>query len=200
MTITRWWQLKYFWNFHPDPWGNDPIWRSYFSNGLKPRPRLPQGESRWNLPHVVFFFLTPPCIFDEGSFCNGGTVRGITRHKTGPSDRSWTHLPGTLHSLKLTFSHLKMDGWNTTFPLGRPIFRCYVSFREGKPSFLHGCLVKHPFLMYNDLKSSNWNNYVKIYRCFGYQVVVILMWVSCSDTVEIRISDFPQLAVGCSKA
>ena len=26
----------------------------------------------------------------------------------------------------------KMDGWNTTFLLGRPIFRCYVSFREGK--------------------------------------------------------------------
>ncbi len=22
--------------FHPDPWGNDPIWRAYFSNGLKP--------------------------------------------------------------------------------------------------------------------------------------------------------------------
>ncbi len=27
-----------------------------------------------------------------------------------------------------------MDGWNTTFLLGRPIFRCYVSFREGIPS------------------------------------------------------------------
>ena len=25
-----------------------------------------------------------------------------------------------------------MDGWNTSFPLGRPIFRCYVSFREGR--------------------------------------------------------------------
>ena len=25
-----------------------------------------------------------------------------------------------------------MDGWNTTFLLGWPIFRCYVSFREGK--------------------------------------------------------------------
>ena len=25
-----------------------------------------------------------------------------------------------------------MDGWNTTFLLGMPIFRCYVSFREGK--------------------------------------------------------------------
>ena len=21
---------------HPDPWGNDPIWRAYFSKGLKP--------------------------------------------------------------------------------------------------------------------------------------------------------------------
>ena len=30
-------------------------------------------------------------------------------------------------------SPLKMDGWNTTFLLGRPIFRGYVSFREGKP-------------------------------------------------------------------
>ena len=30
-------------------------------------------------------------------------------------------------------SHLKMDGWNMKFPSGtRPIFRCYVSFREGK--------------------------------------------------------------------
>ena len=24
-----------------------------------------------------------------------------------------------------------MDGWNTSFVLGWPIFRCYVSFREG---------------------------------------------------------------------
>ena len=24
-----------------------------------------------------------------------------------------------------------MDGWNITFLLGWPIFRCYVSFREG---------------------------------------------------------------------
>ncbi len=28
-------------------------------------------------------------------------------------------------------SPLKMDGWNTTFLLGRSIFRGYVSFREG---------------------------------------------------------------------
>ena len=36
-----------------------------------------------------------------------------------------------LPSLKLIFSHLKMDGWNTSFLLGWPICRGYVSFREG---------------------------------------------------------------------
>ncbi len=39
---------------------------------------------------------------------------------------------GKKHSLKLTAKTLKMDGWKTTFLLGRPIFTCYVSFREGK--------------------------------------------------------------------
>ena len=34
-----------------------------------------------------------------------------------------------LPSLKLTW-HLKMDGWNTSFLLGWPIFRGYVGFRE----------------------------------------------------------------------
>ena len=28
-----WWQLKYFY-FHPEPWGNGPIWLAYFSIGL----------------------------------------------------------------------------------------------------------------------------------------------------------------------
>ena len=27
--IPRWWQLKDFWNFHPEIWGNDPIWRTF---------------------------------------------------------------------------------------------------------------------------------------------------------------------------
>ena len=38
---------------------------------------------------------------------------------------------------------MKMDGWKTTFLLGWPIFRVYVSFGEGiyKPSILG---VKHP--------------------------------------------------------
>ena len=32
-----------------------------------------------------------------------------------------------------------MDGWNTSFLLGWPIFRCYVSFREGK----HWTICEH---------------------------------------------------------
>ena len=35
----------------------------------------------------------------------------------------WTRVLVNIPSLKLTFSPLKMDGWNTTFLLGRPIFR-----------------------------------------------------------------------------
>ena len=36
-------------------------------------------------------------------------------------------LDGTLPETNI---HLKMDGWNASFLLGRPIFRGYVSFRE----------------------------------------------------------------------
>ena len=46
--------------------------------------------------------------------------------KLFPADGLKLDLP----SLKLTVSHPKMDGWNTTVLLGRPIFRGYVSFRE----------------------------------------------------------------------
>ena len=31
---------------------------------------------------------------------------------------------------EINSSHLKIDGWKTTFLLGRPFMRCYVSFRE----------------------------------------------------------------------
>ena len=40
----------------------------------------------------------------------------------------WIH---RVHSLKLTFSHLKIDAWKTTFLFGRPIFKGYVGFGEG---------------------------------------------------------------------
>ncbi len=53
-------------------------------------------------------------------------------------------------SLKLTFSPLKMDGWNTiVYFWGWPIFRCYVSFREGTIQVLI-----HPFQKSLDLADS----------------------------------------------
>ena len=36
-----------------------------------------------------------------------------------------------------------MDGWNTTFLLGRPIFRRYVSFREGNQCTLFFAQMKY---------------------------------------------------------
>ena len=61
-------------------------------------------------------------------------------------------------SLKLT-SHLKMDGWNTTFLWGRPIFRGYVSFREGSqfisyPIFVADLLLGYLYL--SDLPIFPW--------------------------------------------
>ena len=38
-----------------------------------------------------------------------------------------------------------MDGWNTTFLLGRPIFRGYVSFREGTNLFVEGTSFTNTF-------------------------------------------------------
>ena len=57
------------------------------------------------------------------------TVSSTPQKEQGP--RVSYHCPNSqLPSLKLTY-HLKMDGWNTSFLLGWPIFKGYVSFREG---------------------------------------------------------------------
>ena len=44
-------------------------------------------------------------------------------------------------------SHLKMDAWKTTFLLGRHIFRCYVSSREGR----YFSFSKGPFFRFQPL-------------------------------------------------
>ena len=59
--------------------------------------------------NAVFDDIDSPCFFQP----NLGYFSGIS---------------GTLP--ETNSSHLKMDGWNTTFHLGRPIFRGHVSFRE----------------------------------------------------------------------
>ena len=78
----RWWQLKYFWNFNPDLWGNDRIWRAYFANGLKPPARL-----------VNFFYCKNKWSVVSDSYCEdwdllGPTLPPKTRRNISPL-KSW---------------------------------------------------------------------------------------------------------------
>ena len=57
---TRWWQLKCFWNFHPETWGRFPIWRAYFSKGLV------QPPTRWNQGMIIPVFV----VRKETTSCN----------------------------------------------------------------------------------------------------------------------------------
>ena len=43
--------------FHPDPWGDDPIWRSYFSNGWL--------KIIWRFWMLLFFFLLKPGLMGD---------------------------------------------------------------------------------------------------------------------------------------
>ena len=60
-----------------------------------------------------------------------GMGQGSTHgQSTGPPHG--TPVPPMTHTLPETNIAPEMDGWNTSFLLGWPIFRGYVSFREGK--------------------------------------------------------------------
>ena len=47
----RWWQLKYFWNFYPETWGNDPIWLIFFK-------WVETTNQLWSFTSRVDIFLT----------------------------------------------------------------------------------------------------------------------------------------------
>ena len=42
----------FFWKFYPETWGNDPIWRAYFSNGLVKNHQLEKHWRPW-LPSIT---------------------------------------------------------------------------------------------------------------------------------------------------
>ena len=56
-------------------------------------------------------------------------VGSVQLHWIWVEYRSWNLIYPPWNELP---KHLKMDGWNTSFLLGWPIFRCNVSFRECK--------------------------------------------------------------------
>ncbi len=60
------------------------------------------------------------------------TTRWVTSSITRPWEASWRKGSRKKNQTKDTLPethvlHLKMNGWNTSFLLGRPFFRCYVS-------------------------------------------------------------------------
>ena len=61
---------------YPDPWGNDPIWRAYFWNGLKPPTSKPMGYFLLKMDPLKMYFLWKMRIFHcyvslpEGTFSN----------------------------------------------------------------------------------------------------------------------------------
>ncbi len=95
-----------------------------------------------------------------------------------------------------------MDGWNTSFLLGRPIFRGYVSFREGSPFcfFVFLCLESNDIqtdfssgfcaswvwrlplwvwsVMILDLESKTFRNS----RWFLYRVYLCLFYILFKET------------------
>ena len=48
--------------FHPEPWADDPIWRAYFSNGLKPRT----SGGFWNRCRPAYVWGTTKHVFCQG--------------------------------------------------------------------------------------------------------------------------------------
>ena len=67
--------------FHPDPWGDDPIWRAYFWKGLVQPPTrsrftIPKKVTNWiatNLAtQVQRLSLSPMCLGSTGGNCDWG--------------------------------------------------------------------------------------------------------------------------------
>ena len=51
--------FKYLFYFHPDSWGNDPIWRSYFSNGVaQPPTKKNPSPRRWMMAEATLLNAT----------------------------------------------------------------------------------------------------------------------------------------------
>ena len=86
---------------------------------------------KWNVSSVLTAHMRTMDLMNFGvQDCNAKSAssRGTYHRIALFSDVESHWIP----SLKLAASlHLKVDGWKTTSLLGRPVFKGYVSFREG---------------------------------------------------------------------
>ena len=56
MKIKHWVMVSNIFYFHPKPWGSDPIWLSYFSDGLVQPPTWSSWGIFWKSDEWPFFF------------------------------------------------------------------------------------------------------------------------------------------------
>ena len=94
-SFSRWWQLKYFWNFHPEPWGRWTQFDECFWDGLKPPTSFvfffsPQDvkalhEALGNTDDALAASLVP--WTRVGEFSDGWRKRG--GNDQAPSDITW---------------------------------------------------------------------------------------------------------------
>ena len=57
-TFTGWW-FQIILYFHPDPWGNDPIWRAYFSGWVGSTTNYPKAKETPSMETPDPPFMTP---------------------------------------------------------------------------------------------------------------------------------------------
>ena len=77
-----------------------------------------------------------------------------------------------------------MDGWNTTFLLGWPIFRCYVSFREGNHLFT-GMILQVRTNVYKQIQK----------KTQEMQKPLLPIWVSTDSLEMLPFQSSPSVSI-----
>ena len=104
------WWFEILFIFNQDPWGNDPIWRAYFSKGFKPPTSVSSHLPGWHMALVslkeMFFHLKksrwPNLISLVGGY---QPPSEIVAFSPSQKNRSPAELPGSLKTL------MQLAGW-----------------------------------------------------------------------------------------
>ena len=93
-----------------------------------------------------------------------------------------------------------MDGWNSSFLLGWPIFRCYVSFREGTGTIT---IIQRSEIPVNKMrKSADVNDLLRTYinarhdHKFGNAAKLILVFIGRKEEKQPIAPTITMLLVG----
>ena len=113
--------------FHPEPWGNDPIWRAYFSKGLKPPTSY--SDVIFLEKTTLYLGLSPlqVTVANEGFPTKNAIILVVT--DTGRGDNPIYTSSGLVDSAKFT----PKEFWDQRYPATSPLFD---GFYHEVPTFL----------------------------------------------------------------